>query len=250
MRTLACVGLALAALAVAGCGEDGEDRLVVSAASSLGDAFSVYADEFERAEVQLSLGGSDELAAQIRKGVRPDVFAAADVRLPNELFAAGLVERPVVFATNELVVAVSAARESGVRTVDDLALPGKRIAVGAERVPVGAYTRDVVARLAPQAGRRVLANVRSEEPDVAGIVGKLTQGGADAGFVYLTDVLASGGRLRAIRLPRRLQPAVEYGVAVVRGAGDRAAARRFVEGLRSGAGADALRDAGFVVPAP
>ena len=43
--------------------------------------------------------------------------------------------------------------------------------------------------------------MRSNEPDVKGIVGKLTQGAADAGFVYVTDVNATNGKLKAITLP-------------------------------------------------
>ena len=43
--------------------------------------------------------------------------------------------------------------------------------------------------------------MRSNEPDVTGIVGKLTQGAVDAGFVYVTDVNATGGELKAIELP-------------------------------------------------
>ena len=43
-------------------------------------------------------------------------------------------------------------------------------------------------------------NVRSNEPDVKGVVGKLTQGAADAGFVYRTDLVDG---LKAITLPVR-----------------------------------------------
>ena len=53
--------------------------------------------------------------------------------------------------------------------------------------------------------RAILANVRSSEPDVKGVVGKLVQGAADAGFVYRSDVEASGGELEAIELRRRAQ---------------------------------------------
>ena len=38
---------------------------------------------------------------------------------------------------------------------------------------------------------------------MTGVVGKLTQGAADAGFVYVTDVVAAGDKLKAIELPRR-----------------------------------------------
>ena len=90
--------------------------------------------------------------------------------------------------------------------------------------------------------------MRSEEPDVAGIVGKLAQGAVDAGFVYATDVAAAGGALRGIALPARLEPQVAYAAAVVRNAPHPAQARAFVAGLARGAGAQALRAAGFEPP--
>ena len=82
-------------------------------------------------------------------------------------------------------------------------------------MPVGDYTREVLGQSASQESEAILANVRSEEPDVAGIVGKLTQGAVDAGFVYVTDVVAAGDALKRDRAPKRLQPDVAYAAAVV-----------------------------------
>ena len=90
--------------------------------------------------------------------------------------------------------------------------------------------------------------MRSEEPDVAGITGKLTQGAVDAGFLYVSDVRATDGKLKAIELPDDLQPAVAYGVAVVKGAKHPEQAKAFIAGLLDGAGAQALSDAGFEPP--
>ena len=193
--------------------------------------------------MRYSFAGSDELAAQIRQGTRPGVYAAANAKLPDELFAQKLVERPVAFATNELVLATP--KDSAIRTLADLEPEDADLVVGERDVPIGSYTRDVLDRLPEAQRERILANVRSEELDVAGIVGKLTQGAADAGFVYATDVAGSGGRLRAIALPRSLQPVVIYKAAVVSGAKNPGDARQFVDGLRSGRGQDALREAGF-----
>jgi molybdate transport system substrate-binding protein len=232
---------ALLAILVVGCGSDDErSPVVVSAASSLRTALTGYAD------ARYSFAGSDELAAQIRQGVAPDVFAAANTALPEALHAEGLVEEPVAFASNRLVLAVPAG--SPVRSLDDLAQPGVKLAIGSASVPIGAYTRDVLDRLPGAQGDRVLANVRSNEPDVAGVVGKLTQGAADAGFVYVTDVAAADGALEAIDLPEALQPRVTYGVAVVKGADHPEEARQFVDGLLGGAGREALRAAGFEPP--
>ena len=247
--------LAVALLLLAGCGStDGGGSsgrggdLLVSAATSLKRAFTSYGEAFESADVQLSFAGSDELAAQIRSGAKPDVFAAANTKLPAQLFAEGLVEKPQTFASNRLALAVPASG-SKVRSIADLADAGVTIAIGSKSVPVGAYTRTVLDRLDAGERRRILANVRSEEPDVGGIAAKLTQGAVDAGFLYVTDVAATNGRLQAIALPTRLQPDVAYAVAVVKDARHPQPARAFVAGLLQGAGADALRAAGFRSPA-
>jgi len=76
---------ATCSLALAGCGgnngDHGSDQLVVSAASSLETAFTDYVDA-TGIDAKQSFAGSDELAAQIRQGVKPDVYAAADTTLP------------------------------------------------------------------------------------------------------------------------------------------------------------------------
>jgi molybdate transport system substrate-binding protein len=247
---LLLVGL-LASSALAGCGHDASgsasSTLRVSAASSLKQAFTQYGDTFDAARARFSFAGSDELAAQIRAGARPDVFAAANTKLPGALYADGLVERPVAIARNRLVLAVPAQRAK-VHTLEDLVRGGVAIAMGAPSVPVGAYTRKVLGGLPAPQRRAILANVRSNEPDVAGVVGKLSQGAVDAGFVYVTDVKAAGDRLRAIELPASLAPAVVYEAAVVKGTEHAQQARAFLRGLQSGAGARALVDAGFAHP--
>jgi molybdate transport system substrate-binding protein len=242
--------LALAPLAV-GCGSgdepaatDERPRLVVSAAASLSDALTECTKRFEGAGVKLSFAGSDELAAQIRQGVKPDVYAAANTRLPRELSQEGLLGAPVEFATNELVIAVG-GDGTAVERVEDMAKPGIDLVLGAESVPVGAYTREVLGRLPDDLEERILANVRSEEPDVKGVVGKLTQGAADAGFIYLTDVTDG---ITGVELPPELRPTVAYGAGVMEGAAQPELAQQYLDGLTEGPCADALREEGFGPP--
>ena len=241
---------------LASCGSDDEppaasgksEPVVVSAAASLKKGLTSYGISFAGGKVRLSFAGSDELAAQIRQGIKPDVFAAANTKLPDQLFKEGLVEKPVRFATNELVLAIP-ADDDAIVSVDDLATKKVTVAVGADGVPVGDYTRTVLERLPTAQSSAILGRIRSREPDVGGIVGKLTQGAVDAGFVYRSDVKGAGGKLKAIELPDRLKPTVEYGVAIVKGAPNRRGGKAFVDGLLEGAGAQALRDHGFGPPA-
>jgi molybdate transport system substrate-binding protein len=244
-RSLAAVAAA-ALLLLAGCG-GGDDALTVSAASSLKQALTNYGKQFSEAKARFSFAGSDELAAQIRQGARPDVFAAANTKLPDALYKEGLVEKPVTFAGNRLVLAVP---ENGgkVASVQDVERGGTRLAIGSASVPIGTYTRTVLAKLPASEGAAIMKNVRSEEPDVAGIVGKLTQGAVDAGFVYVSDVRGTGAKLKAIELPDALQPTVAYGAAVVKGAKHSAAAKSFIDGLVKGDGRKALDAAGFLPP--
>ena len=250
-RWMAGTLLALIALTTGACGDDdasggGGSELTVSAAASLKTAFTAYGQNFPDAKARFSFAGSDELAAQVEQGVKPDVFAAANTKLPDDLYKKGLVGKPTVFAGNRLVLAVPA--DSDVDSLDDLEAGGLKIAIGSDEVPVGSYTRTVIDKLAPEQREAILGNVRSEEPDVAGITGKLTQGAVDAGFLYVSDVRAADGKLDAIELDDELQPSVAYGAAVVKGAKNPEAARKFIEGLVDGAGADALKDAGFDPP--
>src|SRR3954449_2396022 len=173
MRGRGLAMLAALALGAAACrGDDGSSGgggtppLTVSAAASLKTAFTEYGKQFKDADAKFSFAGSDELAAQIEQGVKPDVFASANTKLPDALYDKGLVEKPVVFAANRLVLAVP--KDSKVTSVADVARSGTTVAIGAAAVPIGSYTRQVLAKLPGGEGKAILANVRSNEPDVGG----------------------------------------------------------------------------------
>lgn len=252
--------LAACAAVASGCGGDGggggggggskPTRLVVSAAASMKEALPACAPGFDKganASVKLSFAGSDELAAQIRQGAKVDVFAAANTKLPDRLHADGKLGTPQRFATNEFVLAVP--KGSKIKSIDDLTRSGTKLVIGSPSVPIGSYTRQTLAKLPPDQKKTTLANVRSNEPDVKGIVGKLTLGAADAGFVYISDVNATNGKLTAIKLSKQLEPQVTYGAGVVTKSKHAGLGERFVHGLTQGACTNALRKAGFG-PAP
>jgi molybdate transport system substrate-binding protein len=209
----------------------------VLAAASLTDVFPKIDPT-----AQYSFAGSDTLAGQIRLGAPADVFAAANTSLPNQLYARGLVEKPVVFTTNKLVLVVPTANPAGIKSVFDLRRPGIKLVVGTAAVPIGSYTRTILRNLALSG---VLSNVVSEETDVRSILGKVALGEADAGFVYVTDARTAGDRLNVISLPAWAQPPVRYGIAVLRSTQDRAAAVAFIDKVLARSGQARLRAAGF-----
>jgi molybdate transport system substrate-binding protein len=242
-RTAALLLAAIALAVVSGAWTTArtEDRATVYAASSLTSVFPRVSPA-----ARFQFAGSNQLAFQIRNGAPADVFASASRVYTQDLFRVGLVEKPRLFATNSLVLAVPRSNPARIRTVQDLLKrPKLKLVVAGANVPIGLYTREVLKRLGML---RVLRKAVSQEPDVKGIVGKLAFGQADAGFVYATDVRAASSRLIAIPLPPRAQPTVRYEIGVVKGTENRAAALELVADLLGEDGRRELKRAGFGLP--
>jgi molybdate transport system substrate-binding protein len=199
-------------------------KLAVFAAASLTEVLPKI-----NARPNYSFAGSDQLAAQIQLGAEADVFAAASPKYPDQLFQKGLVQKPIAFATNTLVLIVPKSNPAHIRSVLDLTKPGVRVVIGDSSVPVGSYTLTVLKNLG--LSDAVLKNVVSREQDVKGVVGKVVTGEADAGFVYVTDVRPVRGKVLAIAIRESAQPHVVYEVAVVKNAKHLRAAYRFVTAL-------------------
>ncbi|MFL6038598.1 MAG: molybdate ABC transporter substrate-binding protein [Gaiellaceae bacterium] len=193
-----------------------------------------------------SFAGSDQLALQIRQGAPADVYASASPKYAELLYRDGLVLKPVVFATNRLIVLVPRSNPADIRTVYDLRRSGVKVVIGDRSVPIGTYTRQILDALG--IGSEVAKNVVSEETDVKGIVTKVALGEADAGFVYRTDARAVASRTRPIAVPGWAQPPIRYELAVVTSSSHRAAARAFVAKVKSQRGRRVLTRAGFGTP--
>jgi molybdate transport system substrate-binding protein len=212
--------------------------LAIFAAASLTTVFPQIAPHDH-----YSFAGSNMLAAQIQQGAPADVFASANTKLPQQLYDQGLVERPVVFTRNELILIVPRSNPARIHSVYDLRKPGVKLVVGAVGVPVGDYTRVVLHNLGAD---DVMNNVVSEETDVREVLAKVALGEADAGFVYLTDARTVRGKVATIGIRWSAQPIVEYAVAVVKSSKHLSAARSFVRALLGKTAQAKLRAAGFL----
>ncbi|HEY6067239.1 MAG TPA: molybdate ABC transporter substrate-binding protein [Gaiellaceae bacterium] len=212
--------------------------ITVYAAASLTDVFPKI-DPGPR----YSFGASSTLAAQITQGAPADVFASANTTIPAQLFAGGLVQKPVVFTRNRLVLVVPTSNPAGIHSVYDLRKPGVKLVIAAPAVPVGNYTLQVLRQMGLTS---VLSNVVSRESDVRSVLSKVALGEADAGFVYSTDAKTVPGKVKVIKIPAWAQPKVTYAMAVLSSSDNKAAARRFMNEVVGKAGQKKLRAAGFV----
>ena len=199
-------------------GARGEDRatLTVYAAASLTKTFEQIGEEFEAehegVEVEFSFGGSSDLVAQIQEGAPADVFASADVANMEKLTAEELEgQEPQEFATNTLQIAIAPDNPAGIATFADLTGEDVRLVICAPEVPCGA-----AAQKAADAAGVELTPV-SEEQSVTDVLGKVTSGEADAGLVYVTDVIGAAGAVLGIDFAEASAAVNTYPIATVEG---------------------------------
>jgi molybdate transport system substrate-binding protein len=262
-RRLVAALIALAgSVLAAGCGSSGSSpttatnsttTAAASSSSSGGSAPTVLAAAsltkvFPQIDpaATYTFGGSGALETDIEQGAPADVFAAASPKQPAKLYAKGLVDKPVEFATNTLVLIVPNDNPAHVTSVSDITKPGVKLVICNATVPCGDYARTAFKNLGITAA--AMKNVVSETTDVTQTVADVALGQADAGFVYITDAKAADGKVAVVRLPPKAKPGAEDWIAVVKSGSNQAAASAFVASVLSAAGQAKLQAAGFGKP--
>lgn len=242
-------------------------EVVVFAAASLTEAFAEIGAAFTasnpQATVTFNFAGSQQLASQLAEGAPASLFASADQRQMDAAVAAGRVDPAsvVLFACNRLVVVASGER---VAALSDLAAPGVKLVIGADAVPVGAYSLAFLEAAAadPAYGEPfragVLANVVSYEQSVRAVLSKVRLGEADAGIVYATDAQAASrttasrttattatADVTVIEIPVHLNQLAHYQIAPLRDGSAPEMTGQFLDFLLSTEGESLLTAAGF-----
>jgi molybdate transport system substrate-binding protein len=247
--------LAVAALALAGCGGGDDDsggssgaatpgEIKVFAAASLTAAFTKIGEDFTAANggtrVTFNFAGSQALATQIQQGAPADVFASADI--PNMDKVKDLVGTPQIFASNQLQIVVEKRNPKGVKGLDDLANPDLKVVLAAPDVPVGKYGQQALEK----AG--VTVKPVSQEQDVKAVVSKVSLGEADAGIAYVTDVTAGGDKVEGVEIPKGQNVVATYPIATVKAGKAQDKAQAFTDLVLSAEGQQVLKQYGFLPP--
>jgi molybdate transport system substrate-binding protein len=238
-------GLVLAAPA-------GAQPLVVAADSSLGDALTVVARQFEAqrpgAKLTLRLGASGVLLSQIAQGMVTDVLASAD----TQTAAQGVQRRLLVadlrqaFASNTLVLVVPVAQKQAVQRMTDLTKPEvARIALGRlASEPSGRYAREAIngQRLWPSLQQKLVY-----ADDARAVLALVAQAEVAAGFVYATDAATASGQVHVVQTLATTTP-IRSVVNLATASTQPALAAEFVAYLRSAPALAVLKQAGFGPP--
>jgi molybdate transport system substrate-binding protein len=253
-RTRLAVMLAVAALALAGCG-GGDDsgggsgaatsgEIKVFAAASLTAAFTDIGEQFTAAnggtKVTFNFAGSQALATQIQQGAPADVFASADLNNMDKV--KDLTGTPQDFASNLLQIVVEKGNPRNVATVEDLANSDLKVVLAAPDVPAGRYAAEILGK----AGLTV--KPVSEEDNVKAVVTKVSLGEADAGIVYVTDVSAGGDKVEGVDIPEDQNVLATYPIATVKASKAQDQAQAFLDLVLSAEGQQVLKQYGFLPP--
>ncbi len=236
----------------------GESEVVVFAASSLTEAFKAAATRFQelnpKARVTFNFASSSALATQINEGAPGDVFASADTVQMKVVTDRGNAANPVSFATNLPTVIVPKSG-SPVASFADLAKPGVRLVLAGPGVPIGKYSRDLLANaskasggVSPDFSEKVLANLKSNEANVRAVLTKVQLGEADAGIVYTTDAAIASADVRLVQIPAAYNAIAQYPIATTKGAKNPLAAKAWVAFILSADGQAILARFGFGRP--
>ncbi|WP_225827906.1 molybdate ABC transporter substrate-binding protein [Streptomyces naphthomycinicus] len=221
--------------------------VTVFAAASLKESFTTLGKEFEQAhpgtKVSFNFGGSDTLAASITSGAPADVFAAASPKTMKIVTdRQDAVGTPATFVRNQLEIATLPGNPGKVASLKDLTKSGLKVVLCDKTVPCGA-----AAQKALDAASLKLTPVSYEE-DVKSALNKVVLKEADAAVVYKTDVKAAGGKVEGVEFPESAQAVNDYPIALLKNSGSTAAAKAFIELVRSAEGQKVLSGAGFLKP--
>ncbi|MEX3505088.1 molybdate ABC transporter substrate-binding protein [Corynebacterium sp. LK2510] len=190
-RVLTPLAALTAATLLSSCAAEDDAELLVLGASSV----RVVNDDIQTlSPVPLSFvnAGSSELVSQLIDGSPGDLLITADRKTMDAAVSAGVAENPEVLAQNTIVLVVPAGNPAGVTSLEDLSRDDVRTVVCDVQVPCGAATQQILAANA------VTMTPVSMENNVAGTLGKVVSGDADAGFVYRTDAIAAGEQVETI----------------------------------------------------
>ena len=210
MKSRVLSGLALSSLtaALVACSDSSDEastsealenrvELNLLAASST----RVFNDDLKKqaAELEPPVGlfinnaGSSTLVQQLVDGAPGDVLITADEKNMNDAKEAGVVNDPVQLALNVMVMVVPSGNPGNINSIEDITDESTFVLCDPQ-VPCGTVSESIIE----SKGLDITAD--SLEHQVADVLGKVTSGEADAGWVYATDAAAAGDTVEVIEI--------------------------------------------------
>lgn len=232
-------------------------NVVAFTAASLKGVSTKLASDFEKMypghHVVFNLDGTQALKTQVQNGAYADVFISASNTYTNELKSGGYFINETVkpLTTNYVIVILPATNPGNIKTLDDLANPGVKIALAAKDVPIGTATMAVLNNLANSTygqdwKNATIKNIVTYETSEPGVATKVALGEVDAGFVYeSTGTAAPKDTYVVLTIPKKDNYLQTYTIGVLKESTSSGAAFDFEDFMLSGVGQQDLKDYGF-----
>jgi len=231
-----------------------DDAITVAVASNFSLAAHELADQFTRQSelpVRLSYGSTGKLYAQIINGAPFDVFLAADIERPSLLEKSGhsVAGTRFIYATGSLVLWSADARLSG-QDCREVLLRGdfRHLALAnPTTAPYGKAAREVLTHLQlwdSTDGRIVFGE------NIAQALQFTATGNATLGFIARSQTLQAAlpPATCSWQVPELMHAPIEQQLVLLSRAADNAAAKRFIEFMRSPAAQEIIIAQGYGAP--
>lgn len=230
--------------ASASCAEE----LVLMAGAGLRQPTDVLAAGFEKEtghRILTSYDGSGKLLARIRASGRGDLFMPGAFFYIERLQREGRVRSFCPVAAHTPVVGVSLDAAERIRSFEDLAKPGVRLALGDPKAMAFGRTALTILRRAGMEGP-VLENVEVYGATVKQLALYVARGDVDASIIGRADAFQFRDRIRAIPIPRAYFHPEKIAVAVLDSAVNPEVARLFCQFMASDRALEVFRGFGFL----
>ena len=218
-----------------GCGRQEEKKeLTVFAAASLAETLTEiggrFTEENPGVEIVFHFDSSGTLRTQILEGAECDVFISAGQKQMDDL--EGLTEGRFDILENKVALAVPEGNPAGIESYDRLATlleDGEVfLAMGNADVPVGQYTRKILAYYGLGEEELAAAGSVTYGSNVKEVTTQVSEGAVDCGIIYQTDAFSAG--LTVVdTATAEMCGQVIYPAAVLRGTENEEAAKAFLE---------------------
>jgi molybdate transport system substrate-binding protein len=227
-------------------------EITVAAAADLNYALQEVAQKFESQtgkKVQITFGSSGNFFTGIQNGAPYDIFFSADIDYPRKLEAAGLTVPGTLYeyAVGKIVLWVPNESKlnlgRGVSVLTDLSI--RKIAIAnPKHAP---YGRAAVAALQSAKLYDTLSPKFVLGESISQAAQFVQSGNADIGVVALSlamgPTMSKAGRYYLI--PSETYPPIEQAAVILKSAKNEAAARQFLDFVKSKTGSEMLAHYGF-----
>lgn len=248
LRLIVCIGYGCL---IAGCRGEGSNKLTIATAANMRTAMQALVEVYEAksgVDCQVILGSSGKLTAQILEGAPFDVFVAANMSYPEEVYRSDkALGRPKEYAYGKLVlwtmeeqvpVSIETLSQNGIRHI---AMANPKTA------PYGVAAKEVLQHYRLY---ETLSNKLVYGESVAQTDQFITTRSAQIGFTALSSVLAGAMKDRGqwMAIDTALYSNIGQGVVLVKHKeGNREEAQDFYDFLFSSKAKEILKEYGYLV---